>query len=115
LTIHHKKSGAFRVVHADGAWGGVNQFGIVHLTFYAEHPAIPTSVTYPVKDGVTINQPKAVGDDGTQREMEIDIALSLPAAVQVQKTLEIFIKMAMSQMNALSENLKQQEKQTESK
>jgi len=108
VILHHKKSGFFRVIHADGAWGGVNQIGIIHLTFYAEHPAIPTSVSYPVdKDGNVTNEPTTTGEDGAHREMEIDVALALPAAIQVRSTLDNFIKMAIEQMNATAATLKE--------
>jgi hypothetical protein len=117
VKLHHKKSGFFRVVHADGAWGGFNNIGIIHLTFYAEHPAIPTSVTYPVdKDGNSINNPTTEGDEGAHREMEISVALALPAAMQVRATLENFIKMAVEQMNEQAAILRErQTKMTESK
>jgi hypothetical protein len=96
VTFNHKKSGFFRVVHADGAWGGANAAGIVHMTFYSEHAAIPASVTYPIdKAGNMINTPTAAGDEGWQREMEVSVAMTVSAAVQVRATLDAFIKMAV--------------------
>jgi hypothetical protein len=116
VKLHHKKSGFFRVVHADGAWGGVNNIGIVNLTFYSEHPAIPTSVTYPLDAaGNAINTPTIVGDEGMHREMEISVALALPAALQVRATLDSFIKLAVEEMNKLKQQADNAVKQTESK
>lgn len=116
VKLFHKKSGNFRVVHADGAWGGVNNTGIVHLTFFAEHPAIPTTVTYPLdKNGLMVNTPTQECDEGQHREMEIDVALSLPAALQVQATLGNFIKVAIEQMNQMNEQAKKIANQAEAK
>ncbi|MGA9408421.1 MAG: hypothetical protein WBW71_14900 [Bacteroidota bacterium] len=105
VKFHHKKSGFFRVVAADGAWGGVNQAGVVHLTFFSEHPSIPTSVTYPLKDGIMSSPPTAEGNEGIDREMEIDVALSIPAAMQVRATLDNFIKLAEEQMKQWKEQI----------
>jgi hypothetical protein len=99
VTFHHKKSGFFRVVHADGAWGSANQTGVINLALYSEHPSMPTSVTYPLdKDGNVINNPSHVGDEGFQREVEVSIALTVPAAMQVRATLDVFINQAVENM-----------------
>jgi hypothetical protein len=95
VTFHHKRSGLFRVVHADGVWGGLNQSGVIQLTFYAEHPAIPEVITYPLsKDGTLTNEPKAVGDEGIQREMEVLVALNIHAATQLRGNLDELLKLA---------------------
>jgi hypothetical protein len=57
------------------------------------------------KNGVTINTPKSEGDEGWHREMEIDVALTIPAAMQVKATLDNFIKLAVEQMNQLKQQL----------
>jgi hypothetical protein len=116
VKFHHKKSGFFRVVHADGAWGGANLGGLVHLTFYSEHPAIPTSVTFPVdKNGVMIDTPTEENNDGWHREMEISVAMTLPAAMQVRATIDNFIKVAVAQMNELKQRNENATKQAENK
>jgi len=60
---------------------------------------MPTSVTYPLdKDGNVINNPSHVGDEGFQREVEVSIALTVPAAMQVRATLDVFINQAVENM-----------------
>jgi hypothetical protein len=116
VKIHHKKSGFFRVVHADGAWGGVNGTAVIHMTFYSEHPAIPTSVIYPLdKNGLMVNTPTIEGDEGLHREMEVAIALTLPAAMQVRTTLDNFIRIAVEQMNDLNQKVGNAHKPSEVK
>jgi hypothetical protein len=68
VKFHHKRSGLFRVVHADGAWGNVNQTGTINLTLYSEHLSIPYSVAYPLNpNGNIINTPTFEADEGLQR------------------------------------------------
>jgi len=42
-----KKTPGFRIVQADGAWGALNAYGIVHMQFFSEHPGLPTAVNIP--------------------------------------------------------------------
>ena len=116
VKIHHKRSGFFRTIFADGSWGGANAGGIVYLTFYSEHPAIPTSVSYPLdKDGNVINEMSAEGDEGYHREMEVNVALSIPAAMQVRATLDSFIRMAVEELKKANQKVEAARKPTEIK
>ena len=106
LKLVHKKSGFFRTIHADGAWGGLNTAGVIFLTFYAEHSAIPSSVSYPMdKDGNVTNDMLYEGEDVLDREMEVNIALTIPAALQVRQTLDNFIKTATAELTKLQQKL----------
>ena len=103
VVFHHRKSGMFRTIHADGAWGGSNIGGVVFLTFYAQHPAIPQSVKYilDANGAVIPDKTQAAVEEGEDRDMEVTIAMTIPAAVQVRQTLDNFIKAAMEQMQNL--------------
>jgi len=116
LTIHHKKSGFFRTVYADGAWGGANTGGVIFLAFYAEHPAIPTVIKYPLdKNGLIVNKPEVEGDVGHHREMEVNIALTISAAIQVRQTLDNFIKIAEDELKRVKQSIDKASKSTENK
>lgn len=116
VKFSHKRSGLFRVVHADGAWGGANQAGIIHLTFYSEHPAIPTSVTYPVdQNGMMVDTPKSENEVGWDREMEVSIAMTIPAAYQLRATIDNFIQIAVDQLNQLKQKTENATKKSEGK
>lgn len=54
LNFHYIKSRHFRVIHADGAFGGVTAKGYIHFAFYNERGAIPRITEVNIKaDGTT--------------------------------------------------------------
>jgi hypothetical protein len=90
LPIHFLKTGGFRVVHADGAWLSANAFGNVYLTFYTEHTPIPRNVVVKLNEqGSATDEDLSKRDtlDGLTRDVEVEIALSFPAAVQLFNVL----------------------------
>jgi len=69
---HFINSNLFRVIHADGAWGGITpQFNIQMALFSERHP-IPTEVSYKL-------EPSGLRD-GIVREIEADVIMSLDVA-----------------------------------
>ena len=90
LPIHFIKGSNFRVIHASGVWYGGDSQQNLHLTFFNERNPIPKTLV------VNLNEQGAVlGEDiskreskmGVIREMEVDVILSLPAAMELHKTL----------------------------
>jgi hypothetical protein len=43
------KSNFFRVIHVDGAFGGLSPNGFVHMALYSERRAIPTKVVHKIE------------------------------------------------------------------
>lgn len=90
VPIHFIKATNFRVIHASGVWFGGDVQQNLHLTFYSERSPIPKKIVLKVNE-----QGMAVGEDeskreskvGVIREMEVDIVLSVPAAVDLHKAL----------------------------
>jgi hypothetical protein len=56
VEVNYQKSGLFRVVHADGFWGGPTPKGNIHFACYSERPAIPRRTTFEVKDGIPASE-----------------------------------------------------------
>lgn len=98
----------YRTVHADGAWGRNDGYGNIHLTFFNEKPPMPASGVLELNSKTgqwTMNTQKLDVPPDTQliRELEVDVTMSLPAAIAVRDTLNGFI-------NAVFANLEAQQK-----
>jgi hypothetical protein len=90
LPVHFVKTGGFRVVHADGAWLSANSFGCFYLTFYSEHTPVPKKIVVKLNEqGNAIDEDFSRREvlDGLTREVEVEVALTIPAALQLVNVL----------------------------
>lgn len=82
VVYHFIKGNHFRVVAADGAWGGVTPNGDLSVSFYNERFPIPTKVTHQIT-GLKLGA-EIVGEreakDGIVREFEVAVHLKPVAA-----------------------------------
>ena len=88
IRFHYIKSGYFRTVLADGAWGGVSPAGRINIVFYNERAPIPRIVTHSVKESRLGEELERESRDGIVREVEVAVALDLPAAESLLTWLE---------------------------
>jgi hypothetical protein len=108
----HEKGAQYRVYHADGAWGVINNFGNVQIDFCVERPPMPSAVIHPVKqDGNYTGEQTMEGIEDKNhfvvvRDFQCGVVLSFAAAVQVHSVLEVFIKSSKQQMDAAMAQLK---------
>jgi hypothetical protein len=95
FQVHLVKSNFFRVVHGDGVWSSISPFNHLHLTFYSERFPLPTTIFFPIKDGVTQSEDwsKRESKKDWVREMEVDVVLSLETAKSVYESIGRFIQM----------------------
>ncbi len=90
FSIHFIKSSSFRVVPASGAWYGGDSQRNLHLTFFNERTPIPNKTVVNLNEqGAVVGEDlsKRVSKEGVIRELEVDVVLSIPAAVDFYKTL----------------------------
>jgi hypothetical protein len=90
LPIHFIKSTQFRVIHANGVWFGGDMQQNLHLTFFNERNPIPRKLVLNVNSkGIILGEDIIKRDtkEGVVREMEIDVVLSLQAAMELHKSL----------------------------
>ena len=77
IEFHYIKSSLFRVIHADGAYGGVTARGYIHVTFYNERKAIPQRTTVTVDADTKIAREIITASrGGVVRELEIGVLLA---------------------------------------
>jgi hypothetical protein len=85
------KSNFFRVIHVDGAFGGLSPNGrTIHLAVFSERRAIPTRTVHPIGDGGKLGneaRDRREGSKGFVRELEADLTMDLATAISVQRWL----------------------------
>jgi hypothetical protein len=80
VCIQYFKSNFFRVIHADGAWGGVSPRGDIHMAFYNERQAIPDTSKFMVSDQGMVKPEEFQASSEFVREVEVDIIFDLQTA-----------------------------------
>jgi hypothetical protein len=88
VRFFYIKNALFRVVHVDGAIGGITPSGKVHCAFYSERPAIPQETEFELsEDGRLGEQLSAEGKQGVVRELDFDAQMDLKTAIQLRDWL----------------------------
>ena len=91
VEFHYIKSNAFRVVHMDGAMGGITPAGLIFVSLYSERPAIPQTMVHELTEEGQIGAERTeerVGKKGVVREIEIGAQMSVETAVNFVKWLQ---------------------------
>lgn len=87
IAFKYVKSNLFRVIHADGAWGGIAPRGYIHMALYSERQAIPTHSAIPFSEDGPIGKEKFERDSSFVREVEADVVLDLATAINLRDWL----------------------------
>lgn len=92
FEVHFIKSQYFRVVHADGAWGGMTNAGFINMTLYSERPAIPQRIVHELAplDNARFRlggELERIGKEGVIRELEVSVMLTKEAATALVEWL----------------------------
>ena len=80
ITFHYIKSNEFRVIHADGVWGGATPRGYITMSFYSERAPIPQTVTHEVRESSLGSEQNRSSKDGIIREVEVEVMIDLAMA-----------------------------------
>lgn len=102
IHFHYIKSTFFRVVHADGAFGGVTPRGNIQTNFYSERNAIPRKTVHPIKaDGTLGDEIRSarVERDGPVREIEAGVVMDVNAT----KALIVWLQNKVDQIERRSD------------
>jgi hypothetical protein len=96
VRYHFIKSNFFRVVLAEGVYGGISPSGQIRMTFFNERSALPQQTEYGINsDGSLGNEdPEGrVSRDGFVRELEVDVVMNIEHARLVHQWLGQKIEM----------------------
>jgi hypothetical protein len=97
VAFDYIKSYQFRVVHADGVWGGVTNQGNVQIAFFSERQAIPRRIVHRVEEDSTLGpeiEEERVTRGGFVREVEVDVVMNLGTAVALRDWLSEKLRFA---------------------
>ena len=100
IAFDYIKSNFFRVIHADGAFGGLAPNGNIHMALFSERQAIPTKVVYSVEGtgiGPEISD-KREEREALVREVEVD-------AWQINGVHEVFNELQVTDRGGVSDYL----------
>lgn len=104
IRIEYMKSNLFRVVHADGAFGGTSPRLQLFMTFYSERFPIPKVLTYqPTSTGAPGHEvmEERESKEGIIREVEVGVLLDLPAA----KTFAVWLNEKIAELEKTREKI----------
>lgn len=76
VEFHYIKSNHYRIVHSDGAYGGITARGYLHVTFFNERRAIPKTISL-FRDEETAEGKEEVTETigGVVRELEVGVIM----------------------------------------
>ncbi|MCW8138044.1 MAG: hypothetical protein KIT58_03975 [Planctomycetota bacterium] len=83
VKFDYIKSNYFRVVHADGFWGGLNGMLDLRMSVWNERAPIPQQVTHVVTEAGQLGpevRPERISRGAVVREVEVDIVMSYEVA-----------------------------------
>lgn len=87
LQFDYVKSNFFRVVHADGVFGGITPNGLIHMDFWNQRFPIPKHVIHPLEPdgtlGPEIREKRLSRDTNVVREVEVGIVVDPRAASEL--------------------------------
>ena len=80
INFDYIKSNQFRVIHVDGAHGGVSPKGLIQMAFFNERAPIPTRETYALEQGKLGKRKKVEQREAIVREVEVETLIDLQVA-----------------------------------
>jgi len=108
IKFHYLKSNLFRVIHVDGALGGLTPTLDLFFTLYSQRAPIPNLTVQPVLQNGQLGEEivsERVTKDGIIREPEVGVMMSL-------STARAFHKWLTDKLELADKAIKQQQVQT---
>ena len=89
VEIHYLKANDFRVIHADGVWGGVAPRGYITMSVFSERNPIPRKMVFDVTpDGQLGPVTDRDSKEGIIREVEVEVVMDVPLAKSLVEWLK---------------------------
>lgn len=88
IKVYYEKGKLFRVIHVDGALGGLTPSRNIFVSLYSQRDPLPTVIEQRFSpDGTLGEEISREGKTGLFREMEIGLVLTAPVARELAKFL----------------------------
>lgn len=105
ITIHNKILDSYKIIHVDGAFGGITPQGLINLSFYSERVPIPQASDFEILDDGKIGnfiQNSPGSKTGILREYQVGIYMN----IQIAKALVDLLNLKLKEYEELTkENL----------
>ncbi len=102
VAFDYIKGQFFRVIHADGAIGGITPQGLVHIGFFSERPPFARRIVQRAKPDGTLGETvveKSVVRDAIVRELDVDVIMTY----SVLENLHAWIGQRLEELRKLRE------------
>jgi hypothetical protein len=111
ISFNYVKSNLFRVIHADGAWGGLSPRGDIHIAFYNERAAIPDFSRIVISQSARVVESETFeATSELVREVEVDVIVDLTTAKGLRTWLDNMISALEDRLKvAIAEKVKDAE------
>ena len=87
IAFDFVRSPFFRVVHSNGAWGGITPQGELSVTFYSERSAPPRRITHELTSEGLGREVSRDGGSNVQREYEVEVLMNMREAISLHQWL----------------------------
>ncbi len=91
INFKYMKSNFYRVIHANGAFGGLTGRGEIHIGFYSERLEFPDSSKITMSSTGEVSSEQFEGGGDHVREIEADVVIGLNTAKQIRVWLDTHI------------------------
>ena len=101
VTFKFSQSQQHRVIHVDGAWGGITGQGLIHMDLFSEYKSLPDSVTVQFEVGKPTTELARGGEETITREREVTAIVNLRTATAIRD----WLSQKIDELGALSEEV----------
>ena len=100
IEFDYIKSTSFRVVYADGVWGGLTPRGLIAMSFFSERHPIPKKLVHEITDEGTLGKESSrESRAGIIREVDVEVLMDLAMAKSFRSWLDEKIKVGENPIN----------------
>jgi hypothetical protein len=107
INAFYEKGNFFRVIHADGVFGGPSPRGNLTMSFYSERMSIPRQARIPIKDGIPGPEEVIDTKGGVFRELEATVVMDIANAVGFHQWLGSQISEITKQLGLSQDQIEQ--------
>jgi hypothetical protein len=91
VQVHYLKSNQFRLIHAEGVFGGISPTNMIHFALYNDRLTIPKTTSVEITPtGTYENVEETIG--GIVREVEANVFINLGTAISFKNWLNAKIE-----------------------
>ena len=100
VNFDYVKGQYFRVIHTDGAIGGVTPRGLIHMSLYSERHPIPRRTVHAIEEGKLADEimHERTVRDAIVRELDVDVIMTIDAAESLSNWLREKVETAKQQL-----------------